>query len=338
MSKKWLWVQLFLAWVPIAALLALLVLTSHPNAHLAGAVLVALRMSLSGALLGLLVYRFVRRFPWPSAFDVRFLALHLVAAAVFTVAFFILNSVIESVARGQLVIVIGIGVAPYLVFGVWLYIMITGVVYANESTARAAQAEAIAARSQLAALRSQVNPHFLFNALHSVVHLIPRDPARAARAAEQVAALLRATLEEKRDLVPLDEELGFVRRYLDLERLRFGDRLTVSEHVDDAALDLLVPVFSVQTLVENAVRHGAAPRVGPTTIDLSATTSDSTLAVRVRDDGDGATRAVVDGSNGTGLRRLRERLAVLYDRRARLDIDSSNGTGFVATLSLPAVE
>ena len=338
MPKKWLWVQLFLAWVPIAGLLATLVLTAHPNAHVAGAVLVALRMSLSGAVLGLLVYRLVRRFPWPRSFDLRFFALHLAAAAVFTIAFFILNSVIESVARGQLVIVIGVGLGAYLVFGVWLYIMIAGVVYANDATARAAQAEAIAARSQLAALRAQVNPHFLFNALHSVVHLIPRDPARAARAAEQVAGLLRATLEEKRDLVPLDEELGFVRRYLELERLRFGDRLTVTEHVDAEALDILVPVFSVQTLIENAVRHGAAPRRGPTTIDLSARAMNGRLAVSVRDDGDGAELDSVDASNGTGLRRLRERLAVLYDRRARLDIDSSSGNGFVASLSLPAVE
>ena len=338
MSKKWLWVQLFLAWVPIAALLATLVLTAHPNAHIAGAILVALRMSISGAVLGLLVYRLVRRFPWPRSFDIRFFAIHLAGAAVFTIAFFILNSIIESVARGQMVIVIGVGLGPYLVFGVWLYIMITGVVYANDATARAARAEAIAARSQLAALRAQVNPHFLFNALHSVVHLIPRDPARAARAAEQVAGLLRATLEEKRDLIPLDEELGFVRRYLELERLRFGDRLTVTEHVDDDALDILVPVFSVQTLIENAVRHGAAPRVGSTTIDLSARTVNGTLAVSVRDDGEGAAADAIDASNGTGLRRLRERLAVLYDRRARLDIHSSPGSGFVASLSLPAVE
>ena len=338
MSKKWLWVQLFLAWLPIAALLATLVLTAHPNAHLAGAILVALRMSVSGALLGLLVYRLVRRFPWPRSFDIRFMAVHLVAAAAFTSAFFVLNSLIESVARGQLVIVVGIGLGVYLVFGVWLYIMITGVVYANDATARAARAEAIAARSQLAALRAQLNPHFLFNALHSVVHLIPRDPPRAASAAEQVASLLRATLEEKRDLVPLDEELGFVRRYLELERVRFGDRLTVTERVDDDALDVLVPVFSVQTLVENAVRHGAGPRVEPTTITLSATTTNGTLDVSVRDDGDGAARELVDASNGTGLRRLRERLAVLYDRRARLDIDSSKGNGFVASLSLPAVE
>lgn len=337
MSKKWLWVQLFLAWVPIAALLATLVLTAHPNAHLHGALLVALRMSLAGALLGWVVYRLVRRFPWPRTFDIRFLALHIVGAAAFTSAFFVLNSVLESMVRFQLVIVIGIGLGSYLVFGVWLYIMITGVVYANDATARAAQAEAIAARSQLAALRAQVNPHFLFNALHSVVHLIPRDPTRAARAAEQVAALLRATLEEKRDLVPLDDELGFVRRYLELERLRFGDRLTVTEHVDEDALDVLVPVFSVQTLVENAVRHGAAPRVGPTMIDLSATRTNGTLAVSVRDNGDGAVREVMETSNGTGLRRLRERLAVLYDRRAHLDIDGSSG-GFVASLSLPAVE
>jgi hypothetical protein len=338
MSKKWLWVQLFLAWMPIAALLATLVFTAHPHTTVSGAIIVALRMSVAGAVLGLLVYRLVRRVPWPRAFDLRFGALHIAAAVAFTIAFFILNSVIESLARGQLVIVIGAGVAVYLVFGVWLYIMITGVVYANEATARAAHAEAIAARSQLAALRAQVNPHFLFNALHSVVHLIPRDPARAARAAEQVAGLLRATLEEKRDLVPLAEELGFVRRYLELERLRFGDRLTVAEHVDDEALDILVPVFSVQTLIENAVRHGAAPRVGRTTIDLTATATNGTLAVSVRDDGDGAAREVVDASNGTGLKRLRERLAVLYDRRARLDVDSSTGKGFVASLSLPAVE
>lgn len=338
MSRKWLWVQLFLAWAPIAALLAVLVLTAHPNAHVADAIIVALRMSLAGAALGFLVYRLVRRFPWPRSFDVRFLAIHLAAAVVFTIAFFVLNSIIESIARGQLVIVIGTGLGPYLVFGVWLYVMITGVLYANDATARAAQAEAIAARSQLAALRAQVNPHFLFNALHSVVHLIPRDPARAARAAEQVAALLRATLEEKRDLVPLDEELGFVHRYLELERLRFGDRLRVTEHVDEDALDILVPVFSVQTLIENAVRHGAAPRVGPTTIELSARATNGQLAVSVRDDGDGAARDSVEASSGTGLRRLRERLAVLYDRRARLDIDSSKGNGFVASLSLPAVE
>src|SRR4026208_1160253 len=100
--------------------------------------------------------------------------------------------------------------------------MVSGVVYASEATERASKAEAIAARSQLAALRAQLNPHFLFNALHTVVQLMPVDPKGASRAAEQLAGLLRVTLEQDRDLVLLAEEWSFVEKYLELESLRFG--------------------------------------------------------------------------------------------------------------------
>ena len=247
----------------------------------------------------------------------------------------LVNSVIESVFQLRLVITLGAGLGPFLVLGVYLYATVAGVIYASEATARAARAEAMAAKSQLAALRSQLNPHFLFNALHAVVQLIPRDPALASSAAEEVAALLRTTLEEDRDLVPLADELAFVRRYLAVERIRFGERLIVEESVSTPALDALVPVFAVQTLIENAVRHGAAPRIEPTTIALYGAADDAVLTFTVRDNGGGASLETLARTPGSGLARLRDRLAVLYGSRGRLDLDSPASGGFTASFVVP---
>lgn len=216
----------------------------------------------------------------------------------------------------------------------WLYVIVAGVTYAAQAAERAARIEAIAARSQLAALRAQLNPHFLFNALHTVVQLIPSEPRRAAHAAEQIAALLRTTIEADRDIVPLGEEWAFVERYLDIERIRFGDRLQVEADLSDAARGALLPSFAVQTLVENAVRHGAAPQVEPTTIAVQGRTTGGMLTVTVRDTGAGATAAAI-AAGGTGLARLRERLAALYGGRARLEWTTEPGRGFTATLVLP---
>jgi len=218
--------------------------------------------------------------------------------------------------------------------GVWLYVMVAGVSYATSATERAARAEANAVRSQLAALRAQLHPHFLFNALHAVVQLIPREPARAQEAAEQVASLLRTAMEEDRDLVPLAEEWAFVQRYLDLERIRFGDRLVVHADVASAG-DALLPSFALQTLVENAVRHGAAPRIEATRVELSARLEKGSLLLTVRDDGAGATAEQIASGNGSGLQRLRERLGVLFGTTAGLELSSSVGEGFSAVLRIP---
>jgi len=336
MPRSWVWLQLLIGWLPVGALFAALILAAHPNAGPAGAVIAAGRMMVAGAVLGFPVYRLTRRVRWPDPMRVSFVAIHLLAAVIYSAVFVALNSAMESVVRGHAVVIIGgAGLSAFIVLGVWLYVMIAGVAYANEATVRAARAEAAAARSQLAALRSQLNPHFLFNALHTVVQLIPRDPARAGRAAEEVAGLLRTTLEENRDLVSLEEELAFVRRYLGVERIRFGDRLAVTENTPDDVLDARVPVFAVQTLVENAVRHGAAPRVEPTTITVSARADDGMLTVTVHDTGAGAPAGAVARSRGTGLRRLRERLDALYGGRARLALDSPREHGFTASLSIP---
>jgi signal transduction histidine kinase len=335
MPRAWiLWLQLIIGWLPIWALFTTLLVAAHPVPILDGA-LIALRMMLAAAVLGLLVHRLTDRLPWPQPVRPSFIGVHLLAAGAYAVGWLLLNGLIESVLRGQVVLVTGPGPVPFLVLGVWLYVMIAGVTYATRATERAARAEASAARSQLAALRAQLNPHFLFNALHTVVQLIPREPARASMAAEKVAGLLRTTLEEDRDLVTLGEEWEFARRYLDIESIRFGDRLRVASDLSDEARDALVPAFSVQTLIENAVRHGAAPQVEATAITVTGRAADGMVIITVHDTGAGATDEAIQRPGGTGIRKLRERLAALYGRKARLDLDARPGSGFTASLSIP---
>jgi signal transduction histidine kinase len=327
------WLQLLIGWLPIWALYVTLIATAHPQTGLRGAAFASLRAVLAAAALGLVVYRLAERFPWPHPFRPGFVLVHLVAAGLYAVAWVGLTSAMESIIRSRLIIIAPAGIVPYLILGVWLYVMVAGVAYATRATERAARAEAAAARSQLAALRDQLNPHFLFNALHTVVQLIPREPARAAQAAEQIAGLLRTAIEEDRDVVSLARELEFVGRYLDIERLRFGDRLRVRLDVADDAQHFPIPSFALQTLVENAVRHGATPRVEPTEITVSAGIVASGLRLTVHDTGAGAGPEPL--RDGTGLARLRERLAALYGGRARLELAAGPSGGFTASLVIP---
>ena len=334
MSRRVVWLQLLIGWLPVWALVMLLMIVAHPQIGMRNAAMGSLRMIVAAAALGLVVQRFVERRPWPGRVTPPFVAMHLVAATVYSVSWLVLSSAIVSVFEGALVLAVGPSMHATLVMGVWLYVMIAGVSYTTQTSERAVRAEANAARAQLAALRSQINPHFLFNALHTVVHLIPREPKQAALAAEQIATLLRTAIEEDRDVVSVAEELAFVEKYLEIERVRFGDRLRVRFDVSSEARSATLPSFAAQTLVENAVRHGAAPRVEPTDVTIAASMSNGALTLAVRDSGAGATDAQVGNGSGTGLKRLRERLAVLYDGRARLDIASGSG-GVTATLVIP---
>jgi len=333
MARGWLWLQLAIAWLPMWALFAALVVMVH-GLSIAAAAIVSLRMTGPGAVLGIGVYRFVSRMPWPHPFRVAFVGIHVLAAIAYAVSWFALVSLLESVIEGRLVIS-GPGIGLFLLTGVWLYLMVAGVAYANLAAQRTAMMQAQAARMQLDNLRSQLHPHFLFNALHTVVQLIPVDPKAAAEAAEQLADALRIAIEEKRDLVPLAEEWTFVERYLAIEGIRFGERLSVRVSIEDAAQELLLPSFALQTLVENAVRHGAAPRVEATTLHISATATDRALTMQVSDDGMGVDIGTIGSGAGTGLRRLRERMRWLYGDRARLELASEPGGGFAATLIVP---
>lgn len=336
MKRPLVWLQLLIGWLPVWALFTVLILTAHGDGQPALAALLALRLMIAAALLGPLVYRLTERLPWPRPLRPSFVAIHLVAAGAYSLSWFVLNSVIESVFRAQIAISIGYyGLGPFLILGVWLYVMIGGVAYATQATERAARAEVLAARAQLAALRAQLNPHFLFNALHTVVHLIPREPTQASHAAEQLAGLLRTVTEEDRDLITVQEEWEFVRRYLDIEALRFGERLAVEVDFPPNTREALIPSFSVQTLVENAVRHAVTPRVESTTVLVGGRLTDNVLTVTVRDNGASVDVDTALRGAGTGLRRLRDRLVALFGDAARLDLASIPTGGLVATLVVP---
>ena len=306
---------------------------------LPGEIQSALSTVSAGAVVAFLVYRLVRRMPWPRPFRLSFLILNVAAAVTTSLLWLGLAIAVESLFTGSLLNTRSGNLfwSERLVQGLFLYAVIAAITYPIEAAARAARAESMAARTQLAALRAQIQPHFLFNALHTVVQLIPLDPRRAVEAAELIADLLRATVEEVRDELSLDEEWRFVSRYLDLERIRFGDRLVIRCDFEEGVLEDCIPSFALQTLVENAVRHGAARRVEPTEISVTAGRSRSELILSVRntDDGAAAIDAGAANASGTGLSRLRERLGVLYGDAARLVCGPTTDGGYEAVLIVP---
>ena len=334
MARGWLWLQLALAWLPMWALFTALIVIAH-GSPLGSAAIASARMIAPGAMLGYFVYKFTSRAPWPHPFRAGFIGIHILAAILYAVIWFLLISLIDSIIIGHVATMIGPGAGWFLITGVWLYIVVAGVAYANHAAERTARLESHATRMQLAELRAQLHPHFLFNALHTIVQLIPSDPRTAVNAAELLAGILRGVLEENDDLITVARELSFVEQVLGIERIRFGERLDVRIEASEAVSELLIPSFSLQTLVENAVRHGAAPRVETTHISICARIDNDKLVLHVADDGAGANALSIEQGSGTGLRRLRERLRWLYGDRARLDIESTPAQGFSATLRLP---
>jgi len=214
-----------------------------------------------------------------------------------------------------------------------------GVKYAQDAQAereRALAAEGLAHEARLQALRYQLNPHFLFNTLNSISTLIvEREHRDAERMVARLSDFLRLTLECDADVeVPLADELDFARRYLDIETIRFGDRLTVREDVDPDALSARVPPLLLQPLVENAVRHGILPRETGGCLTIEARHVGDRLLVRVIDDGPGPPQEAAIG-DGVGLSNVRARLESLYGSDYRLSLERADGGGCAVRIELP---
>ena len=181
------------------------------------------------------------------------------------------------------------------------------------------RAQKLAAEARLRSLESRIHPHFLFNTLNSISSLIPVNPARAEETVGRLAALLRASLDTgNQPLIPLRQELAMVESYVDIERVRFGDKLRGSSQVPAELQDAEVPPMSVQSLVENAVKHGIAPQSGGGEVLVAASADQGSLRIEVRDTGAGFDLAAIPA--GHGLDNLVQRLDSLFGAKARLNV------------------
>ena len=326
------------AWLPCLTIyfVALLINKMPPGASIRGAIAGVL----PAALLGILVLRLAIHLRWDDRRKARFFLAHGAALIGFmlgsTGSFALLVGIDEYFAHGKFVARIDPRVIPWRMFmDLLMYSVIASIAYAWQNAARAAKAEALRARAALQAMRSQLNPHFILNTFHALVGLVRRDPALAEQALERLGDLLRYSLRiqrEELDEVVLRDELSFVQSYLDLERLRLGDRLQVTFDADAPALDTIVPSFAVQTLVENAVRHAIAPRADGGHVAVTAHRVNGRLHIKVQDDGRGVDDA--ERGNGLGLSLLQERLTALYEGDARIDVQSTPN-GVSASLVVP---
>ncbi|HMD70001.1 MAG TPA: histidine kinase [Bryobacteraceae bacterium] len=190
----------------------------------------------------------------------------------------------------------------------------------------------LVAQAELRALESQINPHFLFNALNALYGAIPREAAGARRMVLNLADIFRYFLQSGKTFVTLAEEMRIVRAYLEVEKARLGDRLEVAIQADDAALAVPIPILSIQPLVENAIKHGVAPRTEPGYVHIHAAREGGTLCVTVENSGGDSPDA--SSGPGVGLQNVRRRLEICYGPAARLELQF-RGNRTVVELSLP---
>jgi sensor histidine kinase YesM len=193
------------------------------------------------------------------------------------------------------------------------------------------------AQAQLRALKMQVHPHFLFNTLHSISSLVLEDPKKANSMIARLGDFLRLTIENsEQQLVTLKEETEFLRCYLDIEQVRFGDRLTVAFELEAQTLSAQVPHLILQPVVENAIQHAIAPRAERGHINIEAKRLDSLLRVAVSDNGPGITsNAIAPAKKCVGLTNVRTRLQQIYGSDFRFELTNGENGGLTVVMEIP---
>jgi sensor histidine kinase YesM len=283
-----------------------------------------------------------------------FFPLHILMAITFSLAWYAVVSLISSLR-----ISLTTGVWAFNLFrafalqwqifsGLLIYGTMVSIIYAwqfaqnlRAEEKRAAQIEILYSQAQLASLRSQLNPHFLFNTLHSLMALVRYQPNTAENAIEKLSEMLRYVLPEKSSakeanaLVTFRDEWNFTENYLELEKLRLGNRLTIEKNIAPETLDFVLPAFTLQPLVENAVKHGIAPRAEAGKLTISAKKDGDFLHLEVSDNGNGANAENLADAEGLGLRLVRQQLEIHYGTALDFSIETMPNKGFTVNIKLP---
>ncbi len=296
------------------------------------------------AALSIPVIALARRFPFDAGSRARSLAVHIPASLLFSLAYMVVRAWI---GRWQSAASFGEAFQPLLVktwhFNLLIYWVIVAVSFAfdyyrkyRERELRTVELEKRLAQARLQALQMQLNPHFLFNSLHSISALMHQDVEAADRMITRLSDLLRAALESSdTQEVTLREELEFLRRYLDIEQIRFGSRLTVKMDVAPDTLDAEVPNLLLQPLVENAIRHGIEPHAKPGRIELRAAREAGSLLLDVCDNGNGLPSNGPAPEEGVGLSNTRARLKTMYGDAHGFELRNEPAGGLRVRLKVP---
>lgn len=345
------WLVYFSAWIPYA-LSYIAVFLTQDEIEISNLLFSVCRNVLSAALLGIFIVWICNRLNWSLHRRIWFFPLHLTLAILFSLVWagilFLLFSIdsFNRTGNWEFVSFVGNALQWQAFTGFTFYATIASVMYVlqvvrnlREEERRAARAETLYAQTSLAALQAQLNPHFLFNTLHTLMALVRYDPDKAEKALEKLAEMLRYSLKDKRDsknyLVRLADELQFVDNYLELEKLRLGDRLTVHKNIESHTLDCLIPAFTIQPLVENSIKHGIAPRSISAAIFISAKKQSDFLKIEIKDSGIGLQNDKLGESNGLGLNLVREQLIIQYGEKSVFEIDSKQNRGFKVRIEIP---
>jgi two-component system LytT family sensor kinase len=305
------------------------------------------------AALAPLIFRITRRFPverdrWfrnslihiAACLSLSFAhrAIYLIVGWLLHVAFYQQFSSIPELYQSDILFNLPTGFMSYGTFMLICHVVDYYRRYQKEEL-RASRLKSELAHAQLQALKMQLQPHFLFNTLNSISALLDEDVEAADEMIARLGDFLRLTLQDSgAQQVTLQEELEFLRCYLEIERVRFHDRLTINLEIDPDTLDAMVPNLILQPIAENAIRHGIISRISPGRIDISASRAEDTLRLQVKDNGPGLA-SPQDSSGrlrgGLGLANTRARLEQLYGPSHRFSLSDAVEGGMQVTLEIP---
>lgn len=339
--------RLVLIWAPFMVLWTLFIMT-YTDFGIVGSLLSGVVNTSAAAIPGIGIWHMTGAYRWPDTLEPLFYLAHIGVGALFATfwtlssgfaAHYYLDITLEQYFSDPSTVL------WRMLMGLFIYGCVTGVCYAihNYNRFRAQsieihRLEALAAKAELGSLRARLNPHFIFNALHSISALMSKDIVKAEYAIEKLGYLLRYVLEEKSAaLIPLREEWEFTKDYFEVENMRLENSVELEAEISDAAFRFDVPPLLLQPLVENSMKHGRFGSQGRNYIKVQADIVDGDLKLCVADNGSGSGRGVDSNKADShhGLPILAERLELLYANQATLVVDDKGTEGFRVDIGVP---